>query len=84
MGEKSNEIIELQKVWRTLGFAPKKDNPKIYIRFREACDEFFNRKRENLEILKQEFDDNLQLKTELCIQAEALQESTDWKKQPMS
>lgn len=76
----SAEIIELQKVWRTLGFAPKKDNTRIYNRFREACDNFFNRKREFMAFAKQEFEDNMQLKVELCIQAEALQESTEWKK----
>ncbi len=32
--EKSKEIIEIQKVWKTIGFAPKKDNNKIYERFR--------------------------------------------------
>lgn len=74
------QIVELQKVWRTLGFAPKKDNTKIYNRFREACDEFFKRKREHMSVLKQDLDDNLQLKMELCIQAEALQESSEWKK----
>jgi hypothetical protein len=78
--KKSAEIIELQKVWRTLGFAPKKDNTIIYNRFREACDKFFNRKREYMAVAKQEYDDNLQLKMELCIQAEALQDSTEWKK----
>ncbi len=76
----SHEIIELQKVWRTIGFAPKKDNNKIYKRFREACDAFFNRKRDFFSTAKQEQNDNLQLKTELCIQAEAMAESSEWKK----
>ncbi|MFO7655975.1 MAG: DUF349 domain-containing protein [Bacteroidales bacterium] len=76
----SRDIIELQKVWRSIGFAPKRDNAKIYQRFREACDSFFNRKREFFSTAKQEQNDNLQLKTELCIQAEALAESSEWKK----
>ncbi|HJX70863.1 MAG TPA: DUF349 domain-containing protein [Bacteroidales bacterium] len=76
----SHEIIKLQKVWRTIGFAPKKDNNKIYKRFRDACDSFFNKKREFYNQTKQLLDDNLQLKTDLCIQAEALSESTEWKK----
>src|SRR4030042_6643866 len=75
----SHEIIKLQKVWRTIGFAPKKDNNKIYKRFRDACDSFFNKKREFYNQTKQLLDDNLQLKTDLCIQAEALSESTEWK-----
>lgn len=76
----SHELMDLQKVWKTIGFAPKKDNVKIYKRFREACDAFFNRKREYYNSLKEEQNNNLQLKTELCMQAETLSESTEWKK----
>ena len=76
----SNEMMELQKVWKTIGFAPKKDNNRIYLRFRTACDAFFNRKREFYSTIKEEQDNNLQLKTDLCVQAESLQESTEWKK----
>lgn len=78
--EKSKELIELQKVWRTIGFAPKKDNNKIYERFRLASDKFFDRKREFYNQNKEEQNGNLQLKTDLCLQAEALKDSTDWKK----
>jgi hypothetical protein len=77
---KSNEIIELQKVWKTIGFAPKKDNNKIYNRFRAACDNFFNKKREFYQQNREHQNDNLQLKTDLCVQAEALEDSTEWKK----
>ena len=77
--ERADKIVELQKMWRTIGFAPKKQNNKVYQRFRDACDTFFEKKRgfyaDNKEIQL----NNLQLKTELCVQAEALQESTDWK-----
>ena len=78
--EKSRELIELQRVWRTIGFAPKKDNNQIYKRFRDACDAFFGRKREFYAENKELQDNNIQLKTDLCIQAEALQDSTEWKK----
>jgi len=78
--ERSKELIELQKVWRTIGFAPKKDNNKIYERFRLASDKFFDRKREFYNQNKEEQSSNLQLKTDLCVQAEALKDSTDWKK----
>ena len=76
----SKEMIELQKVWKTIGFAPKKDNNKIYERFRAACDTFFNNKREFYRDAREEQTNNLQLKTELCIQAEGLKESSEWKK----
>lgn len=78
--DKSKDLIELQKVWKSIGFAPKKYNTKIYERFRAACDSFFDRKREYFAQNREEQENNLQLKTELCIQAEGLQTSTDWKK----
>ncbi len=76
----SRELVELQKVWRTIGFAPKKDNNKIYKRFRDACDLFFGHKRDFYSQARHEQEDNLQLKLGLCEQAEAFQESTDWKR----
>lgn len=78
--ERSRELIELQKLWRTIGFAPKKENNKIYERFRIASDTFFDKKREFYNQNKEEQTTNLQLKTELCLKAEALKDSTDWKK----
>lgn len=76
----SKELIELQKVWRTIGFAPRKDNNKIYERFRNACDTFFDAKRAFYAKNKEEQQNNLQLKIDLCLQAEEMKESTDWKK----
>ena len=77
--ERADKVVELQKIWRTIGFAPKKQNNKVYQRFREACDAFFEKKRGFYADNKEVQLNNLQLKNELCIQAEALQESTDWK-----
>ncbi|MFW6246257.1 MAG: DUF349 domain-containing protein [Tangfeifania sp.] len=79
-GEKSKEVVNLQKVWRTIGFAPRKDNNKIYDRFRKACDTFFDAKREFYAKNKELQQNNLQMKIDLCMQAEALKDSTDWRK----
>ncbi|NOY36888.1 MAG: DUF349 domain-containing protein [Chlorobi bacterium] len=76
----TREILELQKLWKTIGFAPRKQNNAIYERFREACDLFFNRKREFYAENKEAQMNNLQLKTDLCIQAESLKDSTEWKR----
>ena len=76
----SEQLIEIQKMWRAIGFAPKKDNTRIYERFRAACDGFFEAKRKFYEGVKDEMEHNLQLKQELCEAAEALQESEDWKR----
>ena len=78
--EKSRELIELQKVWKTIGFAPKRENNKVYDRFRVACDRFFTNKREYYSKNKDLQQENLQMKVDLCLEAETLKESTDWKK----
>ena len=75
----SERLIEIQKVWRTIGFAPKKDNTRIYERFRTACDRFFEAKRDFYAGVKSEMEHNLALKQEICEAAEALQSSEDWK-----
>ncbi|MFR9669036.1 MAG: DUF349 domain-containing protein [Rikenellaceae bacterium] len=75
----SDELLEIQKVWKSIGFAPKKDNNKIYERFRVACDNFFEQKRKFYSSLKDDMTHNLELKTELCLAAEAIQNSEDWK-----
>lgn len=75
----TQQIIEMQKEWRTIGFAPQKMNVKIFERFRGACDRFFTEKAAFFKRLKEELAQNLAKKTELCEKAEALKDSTDWK-----
>ena len=75
----SDELLEIQKVWKTIGYAPKRDNNRIYERFRAACDRFFELKREFYAGVKNEMEHNLALKNELCEQAEALSVSEDWR-----
>ena len=76
----SDRLLEIQKEWKSIGFAPRKDNAKIYERFRAACDKFFELKREFYAEVKDEMEENLRLKTEICEAAEALKSSEEWKK----
>lgn len=76
----SKKLEKLQQVWKTIGFATRKDNTKVYEQFRAACDKFYTAKREFYGSFKDEMHNNLQLKIALCEQAEALKESDDWKK----
>ena len=78
--EKSNDIVKIQEIWRTIGYAPKKENSKIYQRFKNDCDLFFAKKREFYKDIKASQKSNMQQKIELCEKAEQLQDSTDWKK----
>ena len=76
----SKEIEDIQKEWRTIGFATRKENQKIYDRFRAACDKFFERKRVFYSDFKNNMNENLEKKMALIEEAEKLKTSTDWKK----
>lgn len=77
--DKNKYIIALQDKWKTIGFAPKKSNVKIFERFRTACDVYFNRKSDFYKGIKEEMEKNLELKKALCEKAEALKDSVEWK-----
>ncbi|MCI1640499.1 MAG: DUF349 domain-containing protein [Bacteroidales bacterium] len=76
----TKEIEEIQKQWRTIGYATKKENQKIYDRFRAACDKFFARKREFYSSYKEVMNDNMAKKMALIETAESLKTSTEWRK----
>lgn len=73
-------IIEAQEAWKKLGYASRKVNNDLFARFRKRCDDFFATKAAFFQNLKDDLNKNLEAKTALCEQAEALKDSTDWKK----
>ena len=75
----TKEIIAIQAEWKTIGFAPKNMNVKIFERFRAACDIFFTRKSEYFKALRIKFAENIDKKKALVAKAQALQDSTEWK-----
>ena len=75
----SKEIEQIQAEWRNIGFATRKENQKIYERFRAACDKFFARKRASFSEFKDSMNENLAKKMAIIEEAEALKDSTDWK-----
>ena len=77
--KKSEELSEIFNVWKTVGPAAKKENEEIWSRFRAAMDAFFAKKKAFFVSLKDKQMENMERKTQLCIEAEALMESTDWK-----
>lgn len=76
----SKAIEDIQVRWKTIGFAARKDNQKIYDRFRAACDKFYESKRNYFLGIRDGMEANVARKEELIAQAEALKTSTDWKK----
>jgi hypothetical protein len=77
--EQNKRVLELQEKWKTIGFAPKKNNIKVFERFRAACDVFFSKKGEFYKSIKETMDANLEKKKQLCEKVEALKDSQEWK-----
>ncbi|MBD5243318.1 MAG: DUF349 domain-containing protein [Barnesiella sp.] len=78
--ELTKTVITAQEEWKGVGYASRKANAALFTRFRAACDNFFARKAEYFRTMKEELNENLLKKTALCEQAEALKDSTDWRK----
>lgn len=79
--EQTTEAIKnMQARWKELGFASRKANNALFARFRKAADNFFARKAEYFANTKAELASNLEKKIALCEKAEALKDSTDFKK----
>ena len=76
----SKEIEQIQAEWKKIGFATRKDNQKIYERFRAACNKFYDRKKEFFLGIKGGIDAAVSAREDLIAQAEALKTSTEWKK----
>ncbi|TVR43718.1 MAG: DUF349 domain-containing protein, partial [Bacteroidia bacterium] len=77
--QQTEKINELFNVWKTIGFAPKKVNNEVWNRFRNALDNFFSNKKEFFRKYKDQQKDNYNQKLNLCLQAEALKDSEDWR-----
>ena len=76
----TREILSAQEDWKKLGFASKKINNALFARFRKTCDDFFTAKGDYFRKVRDERSSNLERKTALCERAEAIKESTEWKK----
>ena len=76
---RTSDINELLRVWKTIGLAPKKVNNEIWVRFKTCLDSHFTSYKEFLSRMKDFQLNNYNLKLDLCAQAEAIKNSTDWR-----
>lgn len=77
--DKSNELIEIQKAWKMVGFVPKEQSAEIWKEFKSVCDAFFDRKRKHFEDLRKVQNANKEAKMDLLKRASELKDSEDWK-----
>lgn len=73
-GESADTVKKLQADWRDLPRTGVEEQ-ELYKKFRNACDDFFNRRRDQLDIQEQARENNLQNKLRLCEEAERLLEN---------
>jgi hypothetical protein len=76
----TTQMLELLKVWKTIGPGPRKQNDEVWERFKTSLDGFFSQKKEFFGKIKEQQINNYNLKVDLCVQAEALKDSTNWRK----
>ena len=75
--QNTQKIIELQKKWKTIGQVPEKYKDSIFLRFKSACDAYFEKKRGKSQAMEQEFKENLDKKVALCERIETMADEGD-------
>ena len=76
----TKEMNELFGLWRTIGPAPRENNDKVWADFKGILDAFFAARKEYFNAVRSEQNENYNKKLNICLEAEALRESNDWKK----
>ena len=61
----ADELVRLQKEWKTIGTVPKKHSDNIWHRFQAACDAFFESRKANLSESRAAEQVNLKAKREI-------------------
>ena len=76
----TKEMNELFDLWRTIGPTPKENNDKIWAEFKEILDSFYADRKEFFNAIRSELNENYNKKLNICLEAEAVKESNDWRK----
>lgn len=77
--ETANQIIQLQKEWKKLGHAGRKNEQKLWKAFRGACDAFFNARNAHFSEQDKAYEDNLTAKQDLLKEIEGTKLPADKK-----
>jgi hypothetical protein len=80
---KTEEVEEMIKLWQAIGRTTLKSNDEIWQRFKKGVNSFYASKKEFFNSLKDQQVTNYNIKVNLCLQAEGMATSTNWKKTQM-
>jgi hypothetical protein len=78
--EASEKMAATLEEWKKIGFAAKKDNESVWQRFKTSRDAFYDAKEQFYKDLRNTQNQNYKQKVDLCMEAETLKDSTEWKK----
>ena len=76
----TEELETLLTAWKQLGFAAKKDNEELWNSFKGLRDRFFKSKEAHFEQSRKAQQENYRIKNDLCMKAEEVKDSSEWKK----
>ena len=76
--DKFKTMQEIQENWKTIGMVPKENFADLNKRFKEAVNSFYAQHKENVKREDDSREANYEKKVALCIEAEAIKDSTDW------
>lgn len=76
--DKFKAVQELQESWKNIGMVPKENVAALTERFKAATNAFYAQHKENLKAEDETREANYEKKVALCLEAEAIQESSDW------
>jgi hypothetical protein len=76
--DKFKAVQEIQENWKNIGMVPKENFAALNKRFKDAVNAFYAQHKENVKHEDESREANYEKKVALCIEAEAIKDSTDW------
>lgn len=78
LADAARKVNKLHRRWKKAGNLPQKDENDLWDRFKAATDAFNEKKSENIDVLRDQEQENLEEKQKLVEEAEKLKDSEDW------
>ncbi len=79
LAQAARAINKLHKRWKDVGALPKDQSEELWTQFKTATDAFNERKAENIELLRDQENENYDAKVKLCEEAESIKDTDNWK-----
>ena len=78
LADAARKVNKLHRRWKKIGNLPQKDENEMWDRFKEATDAFNEKKSENIDLLRDQEQENLEEKQELIKKANEIKDSEEW------